>query len=84
MLGKVVFKIGKATRGVDYTVDGNGAISRQHAIITQKDGVCYIKDNKSTNHTYVNGRQLDEGIEEILTHDSMIKLGDEEFMFKIR
>lgn len=84
MLGKVVFKIGKASRGVDYTVDGNGAISRQHAVILQKDGVCYIKDNKSTNHTYVNGHKVEDGIEEILTHDSMIRLGDEEFMFKIR
>ncbi len=84
MLGKVTFKIGKASRGVDYTVSGNGAISRQHAIILQKDGVCYIKDNKSTNHTYVNGKMIEEGVEEILTHDSMIKLGDEEFLFKIR
>ncbi len=84
MLGKLMFKIGKASRGVDYTVDGNGAISRQHAIIIQKDGVCYIKDNKSTNHTYVNDKIVEDGIEEILTHDSMIRLGDEEFIFKIR
>lgn len=84
MLSKLTFKIGKASRGVDYTVDGNGAISRQHAIILQKDGVCYIKDNKSTNHTYVNGHIVEDGVEEILTHDSMIKLGDEEFLFKIR
>lgn len=84
MLSKVTFKIGKATRGVDYTVGGNGAISRQHAIITQKDGVCYIKDNKSTNHTFVNGKVIEEGVEEILTHDSMIRLADEEFVFKIR
>lgn len=84
MLGKGAFKIGKATRGVDYTVSGNGAISRQHAVILQKDGVCYIKDNKSTNHTYINGKMIDEGAEEILTHDSVIKLGDEEFIFKIR
>ena len=84
MLTKISFKIGKANRGVDYTVSGNGAISRQHAIIIQRDGVCYIKDNKSTNHTYVNGRKVEDGEEEILTHDSMIKLGDEEFLFKIR
>lgn len=84
MLNKPVFKIGKASRGVDYTVGGNGAISRQHAIISQRDGVCYIKDNKSTNHTYVNGKMIEEGAEEILTHESMIKLGDEEFLFKIR
>lgn len=84
MLAKAVFKIGKATRGVDYTVSGNGAISRQHAVIIQKDGVCYVKDNKSTNHTYVNDKMVGEGSEEILTHDSVIKLGDEEFIFKIR
>lgn len=84
MLSKVTFKIGKASRGVDYTVDGNGAISRQHAVILQKDGVCYIKDNKSTNHTYVNDKVVEEGVEEILTHDSRIRLGDEEFLFKIR
>ena len=84
MLNKATFKIGKASRGVDYSVSGNGAISRQHAVITQKDGVCYIKDNKSTNHTYVNHKEVEEGKEEILTHDSIIKLGDEEFLFKIR
>lgn len=84
MLNKAIFKIGKATRGVDYTVGGNGAISRQHAFIIQKDGVCYIKDNKSTNHTYVNGKRVEDGVEEILTHDSIVRLADEEFMFKIR
>ena len=84
MLNKAIFKIGKATRGVDYTVGGNGAISRQHAFIIQKDGVCYIKDNKSTNHTYVNGKRVEDGEEEILTHDSLVRLADEEFTFKIR
>ena len=84
MLNKAIFKIGKATRGVDYTIGGNGAISRQHAFIIQKDGVCYIKDNKSTNHTYVNGKRVEDGVEEILTHDSLVRLADEEFTFKIR
>lgn len=84
MLNKETFKIGKASRGVDYTVGGNGAISRLHAIILRKDDVSYIKDNKSTNHTYVNGKMVGEGEEIILTHDSIVKLGDEEFVFKIR
>lgn len=84
MINKPIFKLGKSARGVDYTVGGNGAISRQHAIIIQKDGVCYIRDNKSTNHTYVNDRMVEEGVDEILTHDSLIRLGDEEFRFKIR
>lgn len=84
MLNKPTFKIGKASRGVDYTVDGNGAISRVHAIITQRDDVCYIRDNKSTNHTYVNNVMVEDGAEEILTHESLVRLGDEEFTFKIR
>ncbi len=84
MLTKPVFKLGKASRGVDYTIDGNGAVSRQHAIILQKDGSCYIKDNKSTNHTYVDGIRVEEGEEALLKHDCKVKLGDEEFVFKIR
>ena len=82
MITKNVFKIGKANRGVDYTVSGNGAISRQHAIITKKDDGYYIKDNKSTNHTYVNDVELEEGQEVLLENNSRIRLGDEEFQFK--
>lgn len=84
MITKQTFKIGKASMGVDYTVKGNSAVSRVHAIITSKDGVYYVKDNKSTNHTFVNGKILNDGENELLTHDSKIVLGDEEFIFKLR
>lgn len=76
------FKIGKSNR-VDYKVEGNGAVSRVHAIIVNRDGEYYIKDNKSTNHTYVNGKEVRDGEGELLTHDSKIVLGDEEFVFKL-
>lgn len=84
MITKQNFKIGKASMGVDYTVKGNSAVSRIHAIITNKDGIYYVKDNKSTNHTFVNGKAIDDGENELLTHDSKIVLGDEEFIFKLR
>ncbi len=84
MITKQTFKIGKASMGVDYTVKGNGAISRVHAIITNKDDDYYIKDNKSTNHTFVNGKVIEEGESELLTHDCKIVLGDEEFIFKLQ
>jgi pSer/pThr/pTyr-binding forkhead associated (FHA) protein len=84
MITKNVFKIGKANRGVDYTVSGNGAISRQHAIITKKDDGYYIKDNKSTNHTYVNNVQLEDDQELMLTDNCRITFGDEDFIFKLR
>ncbi|MCM1158017.1 MAG: FHA domain-containing protein [Bacteroidales bacterium] len=83
MITKQNFKIGKASMGVDYTVKGNGAVSRVHAIITNKDGAYFIKDNKSTNHTYVNGKNIEDGENEELVNDSKIVLGDEEFIFKL-
>ena len=84
MSTKQNFKIGKASMGVDYSVKGNGAVSRSHATITNKDGNYYIKDNKSTNHTYVNDKMVADGESELLTHDCKIVLGDEEFTFKLR
>ena len=83
MITKNLFKIGKANRGVDYSVTGNGAISRQHAFIIKKDDGYYIKDNKSTNHTFVNNEQVGEGEEVLLKNNSKIRLGDEEFIFKL-
>lgn len=83
MITKQNFKVGKASMGVDYTVKGNGAVSRVHAIITCKDDIYYIKDNKSTNHTVVNGKILEDGENEALTNDCKIVLGDEEFVFKM-
>ena len=69
--------------GVDFTIHGNGAISRVHAIITSKNGEYYIKDNKSTNHTFVDGRKVEDGENVLLKDGSKIVLGDEEFVFKI-
>ena len=82
MINKQTFKIGKAGMGVDYTISGNAAISRLHAIITGKDGEYFIKDNKSTNHTFVNGKIVNEGESEKLTNNCKIVFGDEEFIFK--
>jgi len=84
MITKQNFKIGKASMGVDYTVKGNSAVSRVHAVISSKDDIYYVRDNKSTNHTFVNGKILDGGESELLTHDCKIVLGDEEFVFKLR
>lgn len=84
MIGKQTFKLGKAVMGVDYSISGNGAVSRVHAIITGKDGEYFIKDNKSTNHTFVNGKAILDGESVALTDDCRIMLGDEEFIFKLQ
>ncbi|MBR6402810.1 MAG: FHA domain-containing protein [Eubacterium sp.] len=83
IIAKPVFKIGKASRGVDFHVGGNGAISRQHAIILHKGDDYFLKDNKSTNHTYLDGKQLEPDEEAQLKDNSIIRLGDEDFTFKM-
>ena len=83
MVNKAVFKIGKAARGVDYHVGGNGAISKVHVIIYQREDGCYLKDNKATNGTYLNGARLDENAEQKLSNDAMISIGGEDFIFKL-
>lgn len=83
MVNKAVFKIGKAGRGVDYHVGGNGAISKVHIIIYQREDGCYLKDNKTTNGTYLNGQRLDDNGEMKLSNDAMISIGGEDFIFKL-
>lgn len=83
MVNKAVFKIGKASRGVDYHVGGNGAISKVHIIIYQREDGCYLKDNKATNGTYLNGQRLEDNGEMKLTNDAMISIGGEDFIFKL-
>ena len=68
----------------DYAIENNSAISREHCIVIQRDGVNYIKDNNSTNHTYVNGVELQPGKEVLLKHKTEVRLGDEEFTFLLR
>ena len=81
---KPEFAIGKSKTKADYVIENNSAISRVHCIIVQKDGVNYIKDNNSTNHTYVNGVELEPGKEVLLKNKTVIQLGDEEFTFLLR
>lgn len=83
MINKAVFKIGKSGRGVDYHVGGNGAISKVHIIIYQREDGCYLKDNKTTNGTYLNGQRLDDNGEMKLSNDAMISIGGEDFIFKL-
>ena len=78
------FKIGKSRLHADYAIDGNTAISRIHCVIIKKNGVSYIRDNASTNGTYVNGEKLDPGVEVLLKDGTSVRLGDEEFTFHLR
>ena len=82
-LNKPVFRIGKEKSYVDYFIGDNTAISRSHANIVNHNGVFFVVDTNSTNHTYVNGTMIQSNVETELTSGSRIRLANEEFEFKL-
>ena len=82
---KPEFIIGKSKLHADYAIEHNTAVSREHCIVTRDaNGANYITDNKSTNGTYVNGVKIEAGKKQLLTDGTKVKLGDEEFIFRLR
>lgn len=81
-INKQVFCIGKADQGVDFKISGNKSISRRHAYITSINGINYLRDNNSTNHTFLNGTQVYSNLDVVIPNNSVIKLSNEEFIFK--
>lgn len=77
------FRIGKDAVSVDYLINDNTAVSRQHADILRRGEMFYIVDLDSTNHTYVNGEQIPSHTEVKLESGAALRLGDEEFLFEI-
>lgn len=65
-IDKPIFCIGKSTQGVDYQVTDNNSVSRRHAYIINVNGVYYLRDNKSTNHTYLGGKIISSGTDMML------------------
>lgn len=82
-LNKPVFRIGKERSFVDYFIGDNTAISRSHANIVSRDGEYFVVDTNSTNHTYVNGGMINSNVEVKLSHGAKIRLGNEDFEFKM-
>jgi len=83
MIRGETFKIGKEKSYVDYFVENNATVSRSHADIVRREYGFRIIDNNSTNHTYVNGRQIPSNEEVPLEDGARILLGSEEFTFHI-
>ncbi len=80
-IDKKVFCIGKAEAGVDYKITGNKSISRRHAYITNINDVYYLRDNDSTNHTYLEGEMLHSGEDVAIPNGARIIISNEEFTF---
>ena len=82
-INKQAFCIGKADQGVDFKITDNKSISRRHAYITNINGIYYLRDNNSTNHTYLNGEMLYSNVEIVIPDNSRIRLSNEEFIFRM-
>ena len=77
------FMVGKSVN-CDYQIVDNKKVSRKHAIFRISNGECYVRDNASTNHTFINGQLLQPGVEIMLSNDDSIRMGDEEFKYWVR
>lgn len=80
---KSEFTIGKSSES-DYQVTDNKKISRRHCSLKVSNGECYIRDNESTNHTYVNGKLILPGVDVMLKNDDYIRMADEEFKYWVK
>lgn len=80
-VNKPSFRIGKERSYVDYFVMNNSAVSRIHADIITRDGRYFIKDNHSTNRTFVNGTVIPFEQEYEIFDGDAIMLANEAFEF---
>ena len=72
------FWIGRS-KELDCPIDNN-AVSRKHAVITNRRDGFYIQD-QSTNGTFLNGEPLTHGHAILLEPNSQIVIGNEAFVF---
>jgi len=72
------FVIGKGSMA-DYIVTGNPTISRQHAKIVIERKVCWIRDMRSTNSSFIDDQIMEDPA--LLMDGSRFKLAEEEFEF---
>lgn len=81
-LNKPLFRIGKEKNYVDYFISDNTAVSRAHANFINRDGIYFVVDLNSMNHTYVDGIRIEANKEFEITSNCQIMLANEKFLFE--
>ena len=82
-INKPVFRIGKEKSYVDYFVMNNSAVSRIHADIITQENRYFVKDNNSTNHTFVNGTMIPVNQSTEIFDGDALMIANEPFEFHI-
>ena len=81
LIDKSSFRIGREKSYVDFCINDNSSVGRNHAEIVRKDGTFFIRDLKSLNFTMVNGKKVSSSVEVELWDNDIISLSNEEFEF---
>lgn len=81
-LNKPIFRIGREKSYVDYYISDNTAVSRAHADLINRNGIYFVVDLNSMNHTYVDGIRIETNKEFEITSNCQIMLADENFLFE--
>ena len=67
----------------DIVINDNKSIGREHAYIKEdKDGKVWIRDNSSTNGTFVDNKRIDSDWKQIFP-DNRLKLSNEYFKIQV-
>lgn len=84
LIAKDFYVLGSKADSTDYCIGGNPAISRKHAAIVNENGILFLQDLGSTNHSYVNDQQLASEEKVVIRNKDVIRLANEEFVFELR
>ncbi len=85
-LDKCTYILGKSDACCDYVILGNNSVSRIHAIIkyNETEDKYYIIDCNSTNHVFLDGRQIPQEYPAVLRDGVHVHLATEGFIFRLR
>ena len=81
-LTKFPFYIGSVGKYADYVLNQSG-VSRIHCCINKKDEEYLLSDLNSTNGTYLDGREVMPGKEELLWNGAVLRIAKTEFCVKL-
>lgn len=78
------FTIGREMDKVNYCITDNTTVGRVHAVIVKNGADYAIRDQKSTNGTFVNNIRLTPGVDTVLKSGDTLRLSDEILEFVIK
>ncbi|GHH98738.1 FHA domain-containing protein [Neobacillus kokaensis] len=81
-VAKNEFKIGRDPEQADY-VSKNKVVGRVHAKVITENGEYFLVDQQSKNGSYLNGTKVLPYKKTKIKHDDHIRLGNEEFVFRM-